>query len=114
MTVVDLFLLGFSVLIASVGIYELFVGPLREMPAWLRIADLDALKAALIKTAIVVMGISFMGRAVTWDGEENLLEYGLAIGAVIVGLSFFLSVKTIAADAKGATPKEAPADVKEA
>ncbi|MEM1271145.1 MAG: YqhA family protein, partial [Bacteroidota bacterium] len=26
MTIVDLFLLGFSVLIASVGIYELFVG----------------------------------------------------------------------------------------
>ena len=81
MTVVDLFLLSFSVLIASVGIYELFVGVLPNMPDWLRMEDL-------------VLGISFMGRAVTWEGEESLLYYGLAIGAVVVALSFFLSVKS--------------------
>ncbi|MEM6785654.1 MAG: YqhA family protein [Bacteroidota bacterium] len=93
MTVVDLFLLGFSVVIASVGIYELFVGTLSGMPEWLRIDNFDTLKGILIKTAIVVMAISFMGRAVTWDGDENLLEYGVAIGAVIAALAFFLSVK---------------------
>ena len=94
MTVVDLFLLSFSVLIASVGIYELFVGVLPNMPDWLRMEDLDALKGVLVKTIIVVLGISFMGRAVTWEGEESLLYYGLAIGAVVVALSFFLSVKS--------------------
>jgi len=93
MTVVDLFLLSFSVLIASVGIYELFVGVLPNMPDWLRMEDLESLKGVLVKTVIVVLGISFMGRAVTWDGEENLLYYGLAIGAVVAALSFFLSVK---------------------
>jgi uncharacterized membrane protein YqhA len=94
MTVVDLFLLGFSVLIASVGIYELFVGVLPNMPAWLRIEDLESLKGVLVKTVIVVLGISFMGRVVTWEGEENLLEYGIAVGAVVAALSFFLSVKS--------------------
>jgi uncharacterized membrane protein YqhA len=94
MTVVDLFLLGFSVLIASVGIYELFVGVLPNMPEWLRMEDLESLKGVLVKTVIVVLGISFMGRVVTWDGEENLLEYGVAIGAVVAALSFFLSVKS--------------------
>ncbi|MEM9998823.1 MAG: YqhA family protein [Bacteroidota bacterium] len=93
MTVVDLFLLGFSVLIASVGIYELFVENLTGVPAWLQIDDFDTLKGILLKTAIVVMGVSFMGRAVTWDGEESLLDYGLAIGAVVAALSFFLNVK---------------------
>ena len=93
MTVVDLFLLGFSVLIASVGIYELFVGVLPDIPDWLRVEDLESLKGVLIKTVIVVLGISFMGRAVTWDGKEDLLDYGIAIGAVIAALSFFLSVK---------------------
>jgi uncharacterized membrane protein YqhA len=94
MKVVDLFLLGFSVLIASVGIYELFVGVLPNMPDWLRMEDLDALKGVLVKTIIVVLGISFMGRAVTWEGEEGLLSYGIAIGAVVVALSVFLSVKS--------------------
>jgi uncharacterized membrane protein YqhA len=94
MTVVDLFLLGFSVLIASVGIYELFVGVLPNMPEWLRMEDLESLKGVLIKTVIVVLGISFMGRAVTWDGQESLLYYGVAIGAVVAALSFFLSVKS--------------------
>ncbi|WP_259115168.1 YqhA family protein, partial [Salinibacter ruber] len=88
------FLLGFSVLIASVGIYELFVGVLPNMPDWLRMEDLDALKGVLVKTIIVVLGISFMGRAVTWEGEEGLLSYGIAIGAVVVALSVFLSVKS--------------------
>ena len=93
MTVVDLFLLGFSVLIASVGIYELFVGVLPNMPGWLRMEDLESLKGVLVKTVIVVLSISFMGRVVTWEGEENVLEYGIAIGAVVAALSFFLSVK---------------------
>ncbi len=94
MKVVDLFLLGFSILIASVGIYELFVGVLPNMPGWLRMTDLDSLKGVLIKTIIVVLGISFMGRAVTWDGQESLLGYGVAIGVVVAALSFFLSVKS--------------------
>ncbi len=94
MTVVDLFLLGFSVLIASVGIYELFVGALPTLPGWLRMDDLEALKGVLVKTVIVVLAISFMGRAVTWDGEENLLNYGISVGAVVAALSFFLSVKS--------------------
>lgn len=94
MAVVDLFLLGFSVLIASVGIYELFVGVLPNMPDWLRMDDLESLKGVLVKTVIVVLGISFMGRVVTWDGEKSLLEYGLAIGAVVAALSFFLNVKS--------------------
>jgi len=93
MTVVDLFLLSFSVLIASVGIYELFVGALPTLPGWLRIEDFESLKGVLVKTVIVVLSISFMGRAVTWDGEESLFDYGIAIGAVVAALSFFLSVK---------------------
>ncbi|MCS4057662.1 putative membrane protein YqhA [Salinibacter ruber] len=64
------------------------------MPDWLRMEDLDALKGVLVKTIIVVLGISFMGRAVTWEGEEGLLSYGIAIGAVVVALSVFLSVKS--------------------
>ena len=93
MGVVDLILLSFSIFIASIGIYELFVDPIANLPAWLQIEDLDALKGMLIKVIIVVMGISFMGRVITWDGNENILSLGIAVGAVVLALSYFLTVK---------------------
>ena len=91
--ILDLILLSFSIYIASIGIYELFVKPIENLPDWIQVKDLDALKAMLIKVIIVVMGISFMGRMVTWDGKENLLQYGGAVAAVILALSYFLSIK---------------------
>lgn len=94
LSILDLILLSFSIFITSIGIYELFVKALPELPAWMQVDDLDALKGMLIKVVIVVMGISFMGRVVTWDGQENLLGYGVAIGGVILALSYFLSIKS--------------------
>ncbi len=93
MGVVDLILLSFSIFIASVGIYELFVKPIENLPAWVQVKDLDALKSMLVKVIVVVIGISFMGRIITWDGKENLLNFGVAVGLVIIALSYFLSVK---------------------
>ncbi len=93
MGVVDLVLLSFSIFIAAIGIYELFVNPIERLPNWLQVKDLDALKSMLIKVIILVMGISFMGRVVTWDGNEDLLNFGVSIGVVILALGYFLSVK---------------------
>lgn len=94
MGILDLILLSFSIFIASMGIYELFVSPIESLPEWLQVKDLDALKGMLIKIIVPVMGISFLGRVVAWDGEENLLSYGVAIAAVMVALSYFLSIKS--------------------
>lgn len=91
--VLDLILLSLSIFIASFGIYELFVKPIATLPNWMQVKDLDALKAMLIKIVVVVMGISFMGKIITWDGREDLLHYGLTIAAVIIALSYFLNVK---------------------
>lgn len=93
MGVLDLILLSFSIFIAAIGIYELFVRPIENLPQWLQVKDLDALKSMLIKVIIVVMGISFMGHVVTWEGEEDLFSYGISIAAVIVALSYFLGIK---------------------
>lgn len=93
MGVLDLILLSLSIFIAAIGIYELFVHPIENLPEWLQTKDLDTLKAMLIKIVIIVMAISFMGSVVAWDGEENLLNFGLAIATVTIALSYFLSVK---------------------
>lgn len=93
MSVLDLILLSFSIFIASIGIFELFVFSIPDLPEWLQIKSFDALKAMLIKVIVVVMGVSFMGRAVTWNGQDQLLGYGIANGVIILALSYFLNSK---------------------
>lgn len=55
--------------------------------------NMDQLKTMLIKVIVVVMGVSFTGRIVTWDGSSDLLNYGIALAVVVFALSFFLKVK---------------------
>ena len=47
----------------------------------------------LILLSFSIFITSFMGRAVTWDGQANLFNYGIAIASVILALSYFLSTK---------------------
>lgn len=91
---IDLVLLGVIFFIIAVGLYELFIGPIDNLPKWFHVNNIDDLKSLLVKVIIVVMGVSFTGRIVTWDGKTDLLHYGLALGAVILVLSYFLKVKS--------------------
>lgn len=89
--VVDVFLLGTIFYIVALGLYELFVEEGVGLPPWLVIRDLDDLKSKLISVVIVVLGVLFLGQVVTWDGERDLLGYGVAIAVVIATLTYFLS-----------------------
>ncbi|MEM7659877.1 MAG: YqhA family protein [Bacteroidota bacterium] len=90
---IDAVLLGVVFFIIGLGLFELFVRPIDNLPEWFKIKNIDELKATLIKVIVVVMGVSFTGRIVTWDGETDLLGYGLGMGAVVLALSYFLQVK---------------------
>lgn len=90
---VDLFLLGTVLYIIAAGLYELFINPNLDLPAWLVINDLDDLKNKLIGVVVVVMGVIFLGQVVTWDGTRDLLGFGVSIALVIGALSYFLSTK---------------------
>lgn len=91
--IIDLFLLGTVFYIVAIGLYELFISTNIKVPAWLSIKTLDDLKNKLIAVVIVVLGVLFLGQVVSWDGERDLLGYGVAIALVIVALSYFLSQK---------------------
>jgi hypothetical protein len=39
---------------------------------------------------VTVLSVVFLGQIVTWDGQRDLLGFGVAIGAVIAGLTLFL------------------------
>ena len=89
--VIDLFLLGTVFYITSLGLYELFIDEHIEVPKWLEIRTIDDLKARLISVVVVVLGVVFLGQAVSWDGETNLLPFGVSVGLVITSLTFFLN-----------------------
>lgn len=89
---VDVFLLGTVLYIISVGLYELFIAQL-DLPEWLVISDLDMLKDKLVAVIVVVLGVVFLGQVMAWDGQSDLLNYGVAIALVIAALTFFLSQK---------------------
>lgn len=91
---VDLFLLGTVFYIIAMGLYELFISDaIPLLPSWLEIHDLDDLKDKLASVVVVVMGVLFLGQVVTWDGQRDLLGYGIAIALVIAALTYFLSQK---------------------
>jgi uncharacterized membrane protein YqhA len=108
-TMIDLFLLGTVLYIVAIGLYELFVDPGLPMPGWLRITTLDDLKERLLGVVGVLLAVTFLGSAVTWDGSADIL--GLAVGAVlgVVSLTIALLARTHAAAAIHHPAATAPA-----
>lgn len=107
--IVDLFLLGTVFLIISVGLYELFIDDNVRLPKWLEIKTLDDLKNKLVGVVVVVLAVLFLGQVIGWDGERDLLGYGVAIAVVIAALTYFLGLK-ISIDAKKAGQSKAERD----
>jgi uncharacterized membrane protein YqhA len=96
--VVDLFLIGATLLISAAGFYELFIreicaGRSRRTPTWLRMRDLNDLKARVIAMVILVLSVSFVEVVVDaqsgWQGRQ-VLDLGTGIALVIVALTIFL------------------------
>jgi uncharacterized membrane protein YqhA len=90
----DVFLLGTVLYIVALGLYELFVDADLPMPGWLQIHDLDDMKERLVGVIIVLLGVTFLGSAVTWTGGAEILQYGTAIAIVIIALSLQLWVSS--------------------
>ena len=90
---IDLFLLGTILLITSLGLYQLFVEPAMDLPEWLAVSNLEQLKFNLLAVVVVMLGILFLGQAAGEMGEQvNLMQYGIAVAAVVA--SFSLAVWT--------------------
>jgi uncharacterized membrane protein YqhA len=108
-TIIDLFLLGTVLYIIAVGLYELFVDPGLPMPPWLRITTLDDLKERLLGVVAVLLAVTFLGSAVTWDGSANILAFGLAVGLVLGVVSLTIALMARAHAAPGAHAAPPPA-----
>ena len=89
--IVDVFLLGTIFYIIALGLYELFIDDQVKVPTWLEIHTLDDLKERLIGVVIIVMGVFFLEKIVTWKEQIDLFQLGIAIAVVIAALTYFLS-----------------------
>jgi uncharacterized membrane protein YqhA len=89
----DIFLIAIVAQIIGLGLYVLFIDDTLPLPAWLKIADLDDLKSHLVGTVIAVLAVLFMREAVAWDGQRDLLGFGIPVALVIAVLTLYLAVK---------------------
>ena len=84
--VADAILLGVVMLLMALGLYQLFIDPLIDVPTWMSVTSLKDLKENLVAVTIVLLGISFLSRVVHWDGDKEIVYFGTAIAAVLVPL----------------------------
>jgi len=88
--ITDMILLGMVLYIVSLGLYQLFIDPTLTVPHWLRVNDLADLKRDLINVTVVLLGVSFLGEVVDWDGSTEILALGAAAALVIVALGLIM------------------------
>jgi uncharacterized membrane protein YqhA len=92
----DLFLVGATLMIAAFGFYDLFITRIHgdssspPWPGWLRMHDLNDLKARVISMVILVAAVTFVDVAVESEGGLNTLYLGAAVALVIIALTAFL------------------------
>ncbi|HUJ66444.1 MAG TPA: YqhA family protein [Acidimicrobiales bacterium] len=92
----DLFLVGATLMIAAFGFYDLFITRIDaesrslQLPGWLRMHDLNDLKARVISMVILVAAVTFVDLVVESEGGLNTLYLGAAVALVIFALTAFL------------------------
>jgi len=102
---IDLFLIGATLLISAVGLYELFVSEIHagaglSLPGWLDMRDLNDLKGRVIAMIVLVLSVSFLEVAVDApDNGRQVLELGGGVALVIVALTVFTRLTDHADDA---------------
>lgn len=88
--ITDIILLGTVLYIVALGLYQLFIDRNLALPHWLKVNDLTDLKRDLIGVVVVLLGVSFLGEVVNWEGERDVLPLGAAVALVIAALGFIL------------------------
>lgn len=89
---IELFLLGIVLYVIALGMYQLFIERDVYLPHWLEIRSLDNLKERLLSTVLVMLAVTFLGYAVTWDGTINIVGIGVGIALVIAAIAYTIRI----------------------
>jgi uncharacterized membrane protein YqhA len=87
---VDLVLLATVLEVVAIGLFALFIDSNIPVPSWLKKDGVDGLKNKLAGIVVVMLGVLFLEQVITSATGPDLLPLGIAIGIVIVALSYFI------------------------
>lgn len=95
LVVIDLFLIGATMLISAIGFYELFLGYPEEsdgshLPPWLVIEDLNDLKWRVVAMIVLVVAVAFAEVVVDPGSADRMLQMGAGVALFIAALTAFL------------------------
>ncbi|MGB3306060.1 MAG: YqhA family protein [Thermomicrobiales bacterium] len=85
----DIFLLGMVLYVVATGMFQLFINKDVPVPSWMRVDNLEELKAHIVNVIMVLLAVTFLADAVDWSFDKQIVYEGAAIAMVIVALSFY-------------------------
>lgn len=86
--IMDAFLIATGLLVFSVSLYELMLGPL-TLPEWMLAHNLHDLKAKLSSIIVLVVVVKFVEKLVDTKDYQGIFYYALAVGIVSATLIAF-------------------------
>lgn len=72
----------------GVGLYSLFIAPL-NLTAALGVETLSDLEGKVVSVIIVIMSVTFLEHFIRWENPVETLQFGGALGVVVVALVLF-------------------------
>jgi uncharacterized membrane protein YqhA len=86
---IDMFLLAASLYIIASGFYQLLGLPSAGLSSWMRVSSVEDLEHKLVGVLIVVLGVLGLSRVDSWDGQSNLLPFGITVALLIAALAYY-------------------------
>lgn len=88
----DLYLVAVTLLVAAVGLWELFVADL-DVPDSMSVSSLDALKVKVVDLIVLVVVVKYVERFAKSGPSLELLYEALAVGVIALTLIAFTVFK---------------------
>lgn len=106
----DVLLIATALLVIGFGLYSIFIERVERLPKWLAIRGFEDLKEKLASVVVVALAVDFFTVALEWDGSGDILAFGGAIGAVLLGLSVYALVHRVREQNQHTAAPNEPAD----
>ncbi|TLN12121.1 YqhA family protein [bacterium] len=90
--IIDLYLIGLVLIIFAFGLYQLFINPDINVPAWMETTSLDELKVRLLIVVAVILAVMFLGYAASPRDGIFIAGVGIAIAAVMIAVGYILRI----------------------